>query len=60
MVCVVYFCLDTKVPKNQDQYGNRLGSGPPLRKGQKLAALKQLAFLFARKVRFHPAGRRFP
>jgi hypothetical protein len=29
---VLYFCLDTKVPKNQDLYKNSLGNRPPLLK----------------------------
>jgi len=30
----MYFCLDAKVPKNQDLYKNGLGSRPTLRKDQ--------------------------
>jgi hypothetical protein len=52
METVVYFCLDTKVPKSQDQYRNGLGSRPPLLKFRKLAALKQSEFLYARKACF--------
>ncbi|WP_333595490.1 hypothetical protein, partial [Anaerospora hongkongensis] len=57
---VLYFCLDTKVPKNQDLYGNGLGSRPSLAKIPKLAALRQSEFLHARKACFHPAGQQFP
>jgi hypothetical protein len=28
VMSVVYFCLDTKAPKSQDQYRNLLGSRP--------------------------------
>ncbi|GEM_PF-5360384 len=54
----MYFCLDTKVPKNQDLYRNGL-ENRFLAEIPKLAALKQSEFLYARKACFHPAGRQF-